>query len=64
MSIYLNVELYKKGKSYGAYIGDDCGGSGIDVKGSTPEEAAEKLKPYIVDYLYELKKKKWKSENG
>jgi len=58
MSIYLNVELYKEGKVYGAYIGDNGGGSGIDVKGSTPEEAAEELKPYIADYLHKLKKKK------
>lgn len=56
MSINLNIELYKEGKTYGAYIGDNNGGSGIDVKGSTPEETAEELAPYIADYLHGLKK--------
>ena len=37
---------------YGIYLGDNNGGSGITVTGSTPEEAAENIKPYIADYFY------------
>lgn len=50
----LDVEIYKEGNVYGAYIGDNCGGSGISVEGSTPEELSENLKPYIADYAYNL----------
>lgn len=48
----LSLELYRDGDLFCIYLGDDCGGSGISVKGATPEEAVKNLAPYIVDYFY------------
>jgi len=50
---FLDVELYKEGETFGAYISDNVGGSGISVKGATPEEVASNLSPYLADYFYE-----------
>lgn len=50
MGINLNIELYKEGKKKCAYIGDDCGGSGIKVTGKTSLELAQNIVSYIEDY--------------
>lgn len=52
-SVNLDVELYRNGDLFCGYISDNIGGSGIDVKGDTPQQLAEKLAPYIADYFYE-----------
>lgn len=53
MSINLSVELYNENGKFGIYIADECG-SGIDVKGDTPEDAIENAKPYLLDFFYEM----------
>lgn len=53
MSINLSVELYKEDGRFGVYLADD-GGSGIDVKGDTPEDAIENAKPYLLDFFDEM----------
>lgn len=53
--VTLSVELYKEGKTFGMYIGDEMGGSGIDVKGDTREEVIAKATPYLADYMEEVK---------
>ena len=47
----LLLELYEENGTYGVYISDDIGGSGIDVKGETPQEVCENAVPYMVDYF-------------
>ena len=58
-NINLNLELYHEpGPNSGKWciwIGDNIGGSGIDVTGSTKEECAQEAAKYLVDYLYRLK---------
>ena len=49
----ITLELYKSDNGFGIWLSDDCGGSGIEVTGNTPEDAANKIKPYIVEYFYE-----------
>ena len=49
---HITLDLYFENGKYGIYLGDNNGGSGITVTGSTPEEAAENIKPYIADYFY------------
>jgi hypothetical protein len=51
--VILNVELYIDKDLFCAYISDNMGGSGIEVSGSTPQELADNLSPYIADYFYE-----------
>jgi len=48
----ITLDLYFENGEYCIYLGDNNGGSGITVTGSTPEEAAENIKPYIADYFY------------
>ena len=50
--VRLSIELYHEGDGFGIYLGDYQGGSGIQVSGDTPQEAAENLAPYIADYFY------------
>ena len=50
----LDIEIYKSEKGYGAWISDDCGGSGIKVEGNTPNELGENMSAYIADYAYSL----------
>lgn len=52
MDAKLTLELYCENGKFGIYLSDNVGGSGIDVKGETPEEAAENIAPYIADYFY------------
>ena len=52
-SVRLDVELYRDGDNFSIYLSDRMGGSGIEVSGATPEEAAKNLAPYIADYFYE-----------
>lgn len=49
----ITLELYRNDNGFGIWLSDDCGGSGIEVTGNTPEDAANKIKPYIADYFYE-----------
>lgn len=35
-----------------AYIGDDCGGSGITLEAVTAEGLAEKIKQEVLEYIY------------
>lgn len=51
--VRLSLELYRKGNGFGIWLSDDTGGSGIEVLGNTPEEAANNIAPYIIDYFYE-----------
>lgn len=48
----LTIDCEISDEGIDCYMGDDIGGSGIKVKGKTPEEVAESLKSYILDYLY------------
>ena len=48
----LSIDCEISDEDISCYMGDDIGGSGIKVKGKTPEEVAENLKSYILDYLY------------
>lgn len=52
-SVNLSVEIYRDDDGFAAYLADDIGGSGIEVKGSTPKEVSENLVAYIEDYFYE-----------
>ncbi len=49
----LDLEVYYENGVYGAWLSDYDGGSGIEVKGDTPESIGEQLAPYIADYLYD-----------
>lgn len=50
----VSMEVYRDAEgNYGVYFGDDCG-SGIKATGSTPEEAVEEAKLYILDMFDEL----------
>lgn len=50
----VSMEVYRDAEgNYGVYFGDD-GGSGINASGSTPEEAVEEAKGYILDMFDEL----------
>ena len=51
--VRLSLELYRNGNGFGIWLSDDVGGSGIEVVGNTPEEAANNIAPYIADYFYE-----------
>lgn len=53
MSINLSVELFKDGKDYGIYMSAE-NGSGIEVTGSTPEDAIENAKEYLLEYFEEV----------
>jgi len=52
----LNLELYVKenGNSltFGIYLDDNNGGSGITIEENTPDKAAEEIAAYIADYFY------------
>lgn len=48
----LSIELYHKNGEFGAYLSDNKGGSGITVKGLTPEQVTLNLAQYIEDYFY------------
>ena len=50
----LDIEIYKTENGYGAWISDNCGGSGIEAEGSTPEELGENVSSYIADYAASL----------
>jgi hypothetical protein len=50
----LDIEIYTDEYGYAAWIGDDCGGSGIEVSGSTPEELGNNMSGYIADYAQRL----------
>lgn len=53
-SVSLDLELEYDGEDFCAWMGDDCGGSGIEVYGKTAEELIENLTPYLHDYLYRV----------
>lgn len=48
----INIEIYKEGDLHCAYIGDDCGGSGIEVAERDYERFAEEVGAYIADYAF------------
>ena len=50
----LNIELYKENGVFCAWISDDCGGSGIKVEGGSPEEVADKMQSYVVEYFSQI----------
>ena len=50
----IEIELYKEGDAFMAYISDDMGGSGIEASGSTEDELAENIKEYVSDYIYDM----------
>lgn len=52
--VRLSIELYREGDVFGIYLSDYQGGSGIEVIGNTPQEAAKNLAPYIADYFYKI----------
>ena len=51
-SARISLELYHENGQYGIYLGDEMGGSGIEVNARTPKEAVKRISPYIVDYFY------------
>lgn len=44
----LNIEIYKEGGQYCAYIGED-NSSGYECVGPTLEECAEQVKQYVIN---------------
>ena len=44
----LNIEIYKKGGQYCAYIGED-NSSGYECIGPTSEDCAEQVKQYVIN---------------
>ena len=54
-SIRLDIEMYRnEDGTYGMWIADNMGGSGIEVEEATPEACAKKAAPYLEDYLCQL----------
>ena len=51
-SVRLSLELYPTDNGFGIWLSDYNGGSGIEANGSTPEECANNIVPYIEDYFY------------
>ena len=52
-SLYLDIELYKEGTLYCAYISEN-GSSGHSIKGKSAKHCAEKVKEYIIQTFYNL----------
>jgi hypothetical protein len=52
-SKYLEIELYKEGVQYCAYISEN-GSSGYAIKGKSIKHCAERVKEYIIDSFYRL----------
>lgn len=50
----IQIELYKTEGGYGAWISDNCGGSGIEVNGASAQELANNMSGYIEDYVIGL----------
>ena len=50
----VEIDIVKKGKEFDLFVGDDCGGSGIEVSGNTADEVIENLIPYLRDYLEQV----------
>ena len=50
----LTLEIYKTENGFGAWLSDDIGGSGIEVKAETAKKTSIDLAPYIEDYLLGL----------
>jgi hypothetical protein len=50
----VEIDIIKKGEEFDLFVGDDCGGSGISVKGKTADEVIENLIPYLRDYLEQV----------
>ena len=53
-NLELNIDIVKNQDGFNIYLGDQCGGSGIEVSGATADEAIENLTPYLHDYLYRM----------
>jgi hypothetical protein len=49
MTITIDVQVTNG--NFDLFVGDDCGGSGISIKGKSAQETAENLLPYLVDYF-------------
>ena len=47
MNTRLDIEVYKEGDAFCAYIGE-AGSSGYECYGDTPKECAEQVKEYII----------------
>lgn len=48
----LDIEIYKEDGLHCAFIGDDCGGSGIEVKADNYDDFAKEIGLYIADYAF------------
>lgn len=51
MEFNLNINVIINEDGVSLYLSDDLGGSGIKVDGYNAEEAAENIKPYLLDYF-------------
>ena len=51
MEFNLNINVIKEEDGISLWLSDDFGGSGVEVEGDTPEEVAENLMPYLIDYF-------------
>ena len=51
MEFNININVIKESDGLSLWVSDDFGGSGIEVEGDTPEEVAENLLPYLIDYF-------------
>ena len=51
MEFNININVIKESDGISLWVSDDFGGSGIEVEGDTPEEVAENLLPYLIDYF-------------
>ena len=54
MVVEIEINKASVGKGFDLYMGDDCGGSGIEVSGKTADEAIENLIPYLRDYMEQV----------
>ena len=51
MEFNININVIKDIDGLSLWVSDDFGGSGVEVEGDTPEEVAENLMPYLIDYF-------------
>ena len=54
MVVEIEINKASVGKGFDLYMGDDCGGSGIEVSGNTADEAIANLIPYLRDYMEQV----------
>ena len=51
MNLTITIDVQVNEKHFDVWVADDCGGSGISVRGNSTSEVTQNLMPYIEDYL-------------